>query len=284
MYIHGSFPIKATIIALAGCAIPLHAANLIYFEETGSASTPRGLYNFDTSTGLSTLRTAVGGTERFFSMAVRPSDNQAFALSFGTTSSLYKINLNTGAFSLVGSTQTGDMLGLAVNPFTGQLYGLKNQTGLYSINSTTGQATLIGSAGDVNRGLDFSPSGNLFGFSNGGALYRVNPATGAATPVGGTGAPMPMPPPAGIMEDAAFTAAGELYTGDFSGNIYRMDPTTGNGVLVGTTGMGTGLLGMVADPLEVPEPTTGGLLFCAIAGLPLLRRKNRQSEFSTPQS
>jgi hypothetical protein len=52
-----------TIIAcLAGRARA--AVELVYFAES-----PRGLHNFDTATGLSTLRVAMTGTERFFAMA-----------------------------------------------------------------------------------------------------------------------------------------------------------------------------------------------------------------------
>src|SRR5687767_2001450 len=83
-------------LSMAAC---VNAETLIYFDENGGNGNPRGLYNFDTETGLSTLRTTVAGDERFFAMAIRQSDHQVFAVSLD--SELYTININTGAPTLI---------------------------------------------------------------------------------------------------------------------------------------------------------------------------------------
>ena len=77
-------------------------AELVYFEEDGGSGNPRGLYNFDLQTNESTLRATVGGSERFFSMAMRPSDGTVFAID--ADSRLHTIDTDTGATSLVAET------------------------------------------------------------------------------------------------------------------------------------------------------------------------------------
>jgi hypothetical protein len=246
-----------TVVCALTYAIGAGAAQLVFFDEVAVGQSPRGLYNFDTVTGISTLRTTVPGTERFFSMDVRPSDGTVFAVSLEPTPGIFTIDINAGAASLVGLTGIHDLAGVAFHPTSGQLFGLKNQGGLYSINQLTGAATFIGNTtfegGYVDRGLVFSPSGRLFGFTHSGALYQIDTATGSVAPVGGSGNPVNL-----LSEDAAFTSAGELFATDFAGTIFRTDPLTGNGTVVGSTGLGSGLLGIIA----VPEPSTLALVIC----------------------
>src|SRR5437762_9263646 len=118
-------------------------AQLVYFQENGVGGQPRGLYNFDTTTGLSSQRAAVGGTERFFGMDARLSDAALFAVNYvdnGSMSGLYRINIDTGATSLIGSMGVDMMVGLAFNPLNGDLYSLRHAGGLYRVNVLTGAA------------------------------------------------------------------------------------------------------------------------------------------------
>jgi hypothetical protein len=244
---------------ILACTLGTEAAQLVYFDENGGSGNPRGFYNFDTVTGVSTLRTTVPGSERFFAMDIRPSDGTVFAVSFSPTLGIFTINLDTGASSVVGLTGVSDLVGLAFNPATSQLFAQQNGGGLYSVNQATGEAMLIGDTGVVDRGLVFSPLGDLYGFTDRGALYRINPANGNVTPVGGTGNPV-ADPSIGISEDSAFTAAGQLFATDYAGTIFQTDPLTGNGAVIGSTGMGNGLLALSVTP--VPEPATLTLLVC----------------------
>jgi outer membrane protein assembly factor BamB len=238
------------------------AANLIYFSDS-----PHGIYNFDTTTGTSTLRAGVSGTQRFFGMDARPTDGTVFAVNYDDSNSgLYTININTGAFSLIGMTGISGMVGVAFNPLNGQLFGLRNGGGLYSINQLNGAASLIGNTGLVDRGLAFSPSGHLFGFTEDGKLYGINPATGSTSAVGGSGNPVP---PSLIAEDAAFDSTGTLYASDFYGHIFRTDPLTGNGVLIGSAGYD--VLGL----LVIPEPNTAFLSVVGTVMLLLFRRTSQ---------
>src|SRR5262245_47773459 len=59
----------------------LCAEQLIYIEEDGGGGNPRGLYNFDTNTGISTFRAPLADTSRFYGLAVRPPDGTVFTVS-----------------------------------------------------------------------------------------------------------------------------------------------------------------------------------------------------------
>jgi hypothetical protein len=182
-------------------------------------------------------------------------------------SGLYTININTGAYSLIGLTGvSGSMVGVAFNPLNGQLFGLSYNGlgGLWSINQQTGAATLIGSTGSVIAGLVFSPSGQLFGFTHTGSLYRIDPATAATTPVGGSAN--------AVFSDAAFDQSGALYAADDNiGGIYLIDTATGNGTLIGSTPFQFNALGLIA----VPEPSAAVLGIIGVTMLFLFRRNTR---------
>ena len=251
----------AAFLVLVVMGNTARATNLVYFEEDGGGGNPRGLYNFDTATGISTLRASVGGTQRFFSLATRPSDGTIFAIATDTNS-LYTMNINTGATNFVASVVDTDFVAnIAFSP-NSTLYGLeRNNRGLFTINQTTGLRTPIGTTSDVRAGLDFSPNGRLFGLGEeqgpSSALFQIDPATAVDTFVGNNATFVQLP------EDAAFSADGSMFITDFFGAIFQVNTSTGAKTLVGTTGMGTGLLGLI----PVPEPPGFWLAACGAIGV-----------------
>ena len=252
---------RAVLFGMLLAAEAGQAARLVYFDEDFGSGNPGAFYNFDTLTGLSVLRSTVAGPERFFGMDVRPSDGTVWAVSYSPTPGLFRVDVDTGQYSLVGLTGGhSPFVGLAFHPMTGELFGMADIGELYTINQNTGAATFIGDTFNVERGLAFSPSGQLFGFSSAGWLYRVDPATGGESRVGLSGNPV-----LGVSEDATFTSSGELFATDYQGRIFHTDPVTGNGVLIGATGHGDGLLALIPEP--VPEPSAivlFGLGVCAL--------------------
>ena len=250
----------AAAVALLGSATGIEAAELIFFDEDGGGGNPRGLYNYDTDTGVATLRAPVTADGRFFAMDTRLSDMTVFAADLD--GGLWTIDIDTGTPSFIGATGIDVFLSLAIHPTTDELFGLRNNVGLYSIDPSTAVATFLGPTASVHRGLAFSPAGDLFGFTPAGDLWSVNPLNGQVIPVGGTGNPV-----VGVSEDATFTRSGELFATDYLGTIFQTDPLTGDGVAIGTTGMDAGLLALI----EVPEPATIVLVGSAL-GLLLLRR------------
>jgi hypothetical protein len=225
-------------------AAPALADNLIYFEEDGGAG-PRGLYNFDPATGLSTLRTTVGGTQRFFGLATQPTTGTVFASdpNASGTSTLWTLDINTGVATLRGPINNDIIADISFDPTTGILYGWsRGSSTLYRIDTLTGAPTFVGISDPQARcGMVFSPTGQLYVFSTTGALYTVDKATALATLIGGgvSGA---------LVEDGEFTDSGHLYFTSFFGQIYRADPATGADTLVGDSGAGNGLLGLISAP------------------------------------
>lgn len=245
---------------LLAAAVAVAQVDLVYFDENGGGTNPRGLYDFEVATGKSALRAPVGGSQRFFSLDQRPSDGVVFAAEVVTGNALWTINIDTGAAQFVVNHGLPTLADISFDPKTNSLYGMTRNVPyqLYTIDPGTGGSTLIGNlANEVRCGLTFSPSGTLYGFTLTGALYRIDPKTAGVTFVGDSGAPM------SLLEDADFTPDGRLFAVDWFGYLFQIDPSTGARTQVGTTGMGTGLTAV----LGIPEPASMALLLTAGAGL-----------------
>jgi hypothetical protein len=238
----------AVIAALTGLVAP--AGDLIYFEEDGGAGNPRGLYDFDSGTGGSSLRTTVDAGPRFFSLARRPSDGQVFAMH-PIGSVLYKLDLDTGAFQLVANTGLDTIADIAFDPMTDEMYGLGRNTSLfYRIDPDSGSSQLIANIAPIRSGITFSPDGMMYGLTVfDGDLYTIDPTTGGIAFVGSSG------PDPGTIEDAGITPDGRMFFTDFGGTLYEIDTQTGARATVGSTGMGTGLVGLInTDPFTACDP------------------------------
>jgi hypothetical protein len=240
------------LTAIAGMAAPALAIDLVYFEENGGGANPRGLYNFDPTTGISTLRTTVGGTDRLFGLHVRPGTSTVYAVGVATQS-LYTIDIDTGALTLVGSIAitggSAPIADIAFDPTTDILYGMARNSpyGFYTINPASGGTSFLYNTSDGLRcGMVISPAGTFYAFSIDGILSTFNSTTGAATLVGGSSIG------GSVVEDAVYASDGSIYFTVFDGRIYRVDPVTGANTLVGNSGMGSGLNGII----EVPVVTT----------------------------
>jgi hypothetical protein len=113
-------------------------------------------------------------------------------------STLFTLDVNTGASVPLGPTGVGPISGLAYDARTSTMYGVTGcwQQGpslLVRIDLTTGLAIPIGSTGVLSLGgLAFAADGALYGVGNshdGGNFYRIDPLTGATAPIGPTGVP-----------------------------------------------------------------------------------------------
>ena len=110
--------------------------------------------------------------------------------SSGTT--LYGVDSDTGASSLIGSYGVTGVLAQAFSP-NGTLYAIFNAGSalahLATVDIHTGAATPIGSSAGVPlEAMAFAPDGTLYaGNFNTNNLYTINVSTGAATLVGALG-------------------------------------------------------------------------------------------------
>ena len=112
------------------------------------------------------------------------------ALTVGATTSLYRVNVTTGAATAVGAVAGGETIrGLAlVQPAAPTVLGLTPSNQLVAFdpkapNTITSTTAITGlNAGDTVIGIDVRPKdGLLYALTRAGVLYTVNPATGAAT-------------------------------------------------------------------------------------------------------
>ncbi len=138
--------------------------------------------------GAAALYVALGGTVANAASILYSIDSQSDLLRVidptdaSTNSSV--------AITLAGETVEGGT-GLAVNPFTNELYGLLRLDGvdyreLVRIDPLTGVATSIGNTGDFFAGLAFDAAGTLYGVTGDGAdtpetLFTFSLADATAT-------------------------------------------------------------------------------------------------------
>jgi len=127
--------------------------------------------------------------------------DECFAISDGT-SEIYKLDIETGAASLLGATGRDNIEALKFNLDYSVLYGIDQNTDisspqaqLVSINQSTGAASLVGTIGTVSGslgdidvddadGMSFDPiTGELYASvrrSGNDLLFKINPSTGVA--------------------------------------------------------------------------------------------------------
>jgi hypothetical protein len=208
-----------------------------------------GLYRIDLTSGAATLLGVPGYGIR--GLAVRTQIPIAFALR-ASGSTLYRFRTDTAtsisANSISGVALGETLVGIALRPATGQLYGLGIQptanTGtLYVIDLGLGLCTPVGATGQIafvdnaGQAVDLPGAGTGYGFdfnpmvdrarvvTGSGLNFRINPVTGAAVD-GDTGT-------AGVNPDAGLNgestdATAVAYTNSFAGTtattLYTLDP------------------------------------------------------------
>jgi hypothetical protein len=179
--------------------------------------------------GLSTI-----GLLALFASGLQADD---FAYMLGPTASgptnpFGIVDLNSGAFTLIGSMGSGGYSGLAVA--NGVLYTEQNGL-LYSVNTSNANLTLIGGLAGNNFATFGSTTTGLYGLAGTGSqnvatLFSIDPKTGAVTAIG----------PVGVIGNGQFAYArfsvgsNTLYM-ENNGNLYTINTTTGAGTQVGTT-------------------------------------------------
>lgn len=104
--------------------------------------------------------------------------------------SLYAFNNINGAvsFTEIGETGLSDLIGIAVDPISGLLYGYDGSTeGLYIISTTDASTTLVGLSGEsvgAIGGMDFSADGSTLLLADGSdVLFSINTGDGSMTMV-----------------------------------------------------------------------------------------------------
>ena len=145
------------------------------------------------------------------------------------------VDLNSGAFTLIGNMGSGGYDGLAVA--NGVLYTEQNGL-LYSVNTTNANLTLIGGVtGTPNLATFGSTTTGLYGLASTGSssvatLFSINPKTGAMTAIGPLGASAV---PNGQGFYARLSVGSSTLYMEFNSNLYIINTTNGAATQVGTT-------------------------------------------------
>jgi RNA polymerase sigma factor (sigma-70 family) len=145
------------------------------------------------------------------------------------------VDLNSGAFTLIGNMGSGGYDGLAVA--NGVLYTEQNGL-LYSVNTANANLTLIGGVtGTPNLATFGSTTTGLYGLAGTGSfevatLFSINPQTGAITAIGPIGASAI--PNGQTYYQRLSVGSSTLYM-EYNSNLYTINTTTGAATQVGTT-------------------------------------------------
>jgi len=145
------------------------------------------------------------------------------------------VDLNSGAFTLIGNMGSGGYDGLAVA--NGTLYTEQNGL-LYSVNTANANLTLIGGVtGTPNLATFGSTTTGLYGLGGTGSfsvatLFSISPQTGAITAIGPLGASAV---PNGQGFYARLSVGSSTLYMEFNSNLYTINTTTGAATQVGTT-------------------------------------------------
>jgi len=145
------------------------------------------------------------------------------------------VNLNSGAFTLIGNMGNGGYDGFGVA--NGTLYTEQNGL-LYSVNTSTANLTPIGGVTGTPNLVTFgSTTTGLYGVGNTGSqtvatLFSINPQTGTMTAVGPLGAGAI--PNGGDAYVRLSVGSPTLYL-EYNSNLFTINTATGAATQVGTT-------------------------------------------------
>jgi hypothetical protein len=188
------------VISLAGGAAHVTAAA---YSNAFAGTTATQLFDIDAASGLLHLQDPPNNGTLAAGLALGVSGAQVngfdidarnhvgyAALTVTGTSTLYRVNIASGAATALGPVAGGEAIrGLAlVQPAAPTVLGLTTANQLVAFdprapNTITSTTTISGlNAGDTVIGIDTRPKdGLLYALTRAGVLYTVNPATGAAT-------------------------------------------------------------------------------------------------------
>jgi hypothetical protein len=219
-------------------ASSVEASAQVFYTVNESSDT---LYKLDIATLTFTPVGSLGITFNFGDLAFDSSTSTMYLTDgwgpFGNVpSNLYKVNLNTGAATLIGSTGVVGVFGLVYDPLLNKLYGSisTSGTGFMEINRATGAATMIGNPLEYVDGMTFVGStSQIVGVHAGpGNLLSLDPATGVATPLSAGG---------GFVDNCGIawsSATNKIYSMDWSGNLFSFDVAAGYARATLQTGLG----------------------------------------------
>ena len=224
-------------ISLAVTSVGANADVLYTVSESGDM-----LCTIDTSTLTLTTIGPLGVTYNFGDLAYDTSSGTMYmtdgrGATFGGPSNLFKVDLLTGAATLIGSMGAVEVFGLTYDPTTNKLFASQSTGafGFLEVNRITGAATPIGNPGFGLDGLTFVGStGDIVGLYAGpGSLHSLDRSTGAATL---------LTPGGGFVNNCGIAwgaTSNKLFAIDWSGDLYSYDVAGAYARTTLTSGLGS---------------------------------------------
>jgi len=174
-----------------------------------------------------------------------PADQTLYMVDGRGSFGLYRVDLTSGAASLVGPHGVSAMEAIAYHPPTNTVYSIAIDppTSFYSLNTTTGAATTIGPVTGRFQGMAWDSTRNRMVAFDGTTMFAVDVATGGMTPIA-------IPQPVidyGMTYDPSID---RFWVVDFNGQILQLDPNAG----FTTTRSGTFTTGGHTCIAVVPKP------------------------------
>lgn len=276
--------VSALFAAAAFTQSVLTAGPLFYSFTTTFGGSSGTLESFTSATvGSPTVIGSLGVDAAYGGLAYDTANNTMYMVdglgddSTTTHSSLYSVNLTTGAATLIGSTGLADVTGLTYDSANNTLYAAQFEDGgpLEILNIATGAATPVGSGMSSDRidNLAYdSTNGVLYGWVDClgcAALYSVNTTTGVGTLLNGSGLDSN---DSGIVYDPTTNLLWDL---DVRGFLTTIDPSTyvQSSTLANSDTETSGLALVLGTTSTVPEPST--IVFIG-SGLAVLFARHRR--------
>ena len=262
---------KCFVLGSAAAALAV-ASSAFGADRLIAVDTSRALFEIDMNTGAKTqIGTVSSNAGTTAGLAFDRATRTMYLTSSGNDS-LYTLDIDTGAATLVGPYGTDpDILvhGIEFDDSTGTLYAA-SRGNLYTVSKASGELTFVGTTGltttsFINMGYNSDTNVMYAANTSTDSLYTIDRSNGAVTllgPMTGTSNPH------GLAYD--FNNDRMFLIDSSTDNLYTLDLTTGAATVVGFMGSGN-LLGLAFVP-EIPEPSALALAGIA-AGAALLRRR-----------
>lgn len=287
----GEFPILGSVKAIAIPTLPARFISLA--TSTGGIS----VINVDSPSLQFKSKTVTGlqPSETILAIDYRPATNELYAL--GSLSRIYKLNIDTGAATLVGSGFTpvlaGTEFGMDFNPSVDRLRVVSDSGSNFRIDPNTGAVAgtdigLVYAPGDINAGISGKGVGLAYTDSALGAAttaYLIDSAVGNLTTLGSVGGSTSPNTgllftvgilPAAITTNTGFDIAPGDNTGyvNFGNSLYEIDQVTGKGFLRGTTTNTLDIAALPSSTFSVTTSTATGQEALATASVTVIRTRN----------
>ncbi len=222
-------------IALVASSVSANADVFYTVQESNDT-----LCTIDTSTLVVTQIGPLGVTYNFGDLAYDTSTGTMYMTDgrgTGSPSNLFKVNLLTGAATLIGSMGVIEVFGLTYDPTTDKLFASQSTQafGFMEVNRTTGATTPIGNPGFGLDGLTYVGStGDIVGLYAGpGSLHSVDRATGSATLLSAGG---------GFVNNCGIAwgaTSNTIFSIDWSGDLFAFDVAAGYARTTLVNGLGS---------------------------------------------